>query len=196
VSYFGTVLLTRSDTAMTRLPRIEAIGFRHRRLRDLGDGWQVLETSGWNDPPDLEQAVTEVAALWKASVFAAYVADCCAQLHGAVPDAATWSGHLDDPADADCGMLHRPPVRAGGTFEALEAQIINWAAAAGLTPSVPRLDHALHYRLQRRDSDDGPYLSADQQIFEVVRALGFPVLPEPRAYEFDPDDEPFAEVTA
>jgi hypothetical protein len=30
---------------MSGLSGIEAIGFRHRRLRELGDGWQILETA-------------------------------------------------------------------------------------------------------------------------------------------------------
>ncbi|MFG2045765.1 hypothetical protein, partial [Dactylosporangium sp. NPDC048998] len=96
MSYYGTVLMTRADVMMSRLPGIDGIGFRHRRLRELGGGWQVLETSGWNDPPDLEQAVAEAAASWNAPVLATYVADVCAQIHGAAADTAVWSGHLSD----------------------------------------------------------------------------------------------------
>src|SRR4051794_33812442 len=97
--------MTRADVVMSRLPRIEAIGFRHRRLRELGEGWQILMTSGWRDPPDLEQAVAEAAELWKAPVFAAYVSDVCAQIHGVAAGAAMWSGHLADPGmcTAGCG---------------------------------------------------------------------------------------------
>jgi hypothetical protein len=196
VSYYGTILMTRTDLVMSRLPRIESIGFRHRRLRELGDGWQVLETSGWNDPPDLEQAVAEAAAGWSAPVFAAYVSDICAQIHGTAPGAATWSGHLPDAADTACGMLHRPRVRAGASVDILEAQIVKWAAGVGLALSTARLGRALRYRQAWRDDSDGPYLFQFEQIFELVRAFGFPVIPAPRAYEFDPDDQPFAEVTA
>ena len=188
--------MTRADIVMSRLPRIEAFGFRHRRLRELGGGWQILETSGWNDPPDLEQAVAEAAESWKAPVFAAYVADCCAQLYGTTAATAMWSGHLADPADANCGMLHRPRVRAGGTLDTLEAQIVDWAAGAGLALSVARLGRALRRRLEWQDDSHGPYLTQYEQIFEVVRGFGFLVIPAPRAYDFDPEDEPFAEVTA
>ncbi|MFG2045594.1 hypothetical protein, partial [Dactylosporangium sp. NPDC048998] len=99
-------------------------------------------------------------------------------------------------AEVKCGMLHRPRVRAGGTLEALEAQIADWACGAGLTLSAARLDRALRYPLEWRDDPNGPYLNPVEQTFELVRAFGFPVIPAPRAYEFDPDDEPFAEVTA
>ncbi|GAA3453188.1 hypothetical protein [Dactylosporangium matsuzakiense] len=196
MSYYGSVVMTRADVVMSRLPGIDAIGFRHRRLRELGGGWQVLETSGWNDPPDLEQAVAALAGSWNAPVLAAYVADTCAQIHGATAETAVWSGHLADPADVKCGMRHQPPVRSGGTPTALEAQLADWARRAGLTLSAARLSRALRYALEWRSVPDGPYLDPVAQIFELVRAFGFTVIPAPRAYAFDPDDEPFAEVTA
>ncbi|MFK3979019.1 hypothetical protein ACI2K4_01440 [Micromonospora sp. NPDC050397] len=196
MSYYGTILMTRADVVMTGLPHIESIGFRHRRLRELGDGWQVVETSGWDDPPDLERAVGEAARWWKAPVFGAYVADICAQIHGAAAGLATWSGHLPDAGDVDCGMRHRPAVLAGDTLDDLEARIIDWAAAVGLLVSAARLSRALRYRHTRQGDSDGPYLSQHDQIFELLHAFGFPVMSAPRAYALDPDDEPFAEVTA
>ena len=194
MSYYGTILMTRADVVMTRLPHLASIGYQHRRLRELGDGWQVLETAGWDDPPDLEQAVGAAAGWWNAPVFGAYVADGCAQIHGAAAGLATWSGHLPDATEVDCGMLHRPPVSAGATLDDLEAHIVDWAAAAGLTLSTARLGRALRYLHSWQDDSDGPYISQDEQIFELVRAFGFPVLPTPRAYAFDPDDAPFVEV--
>jgi len=188
--------MTRADVIMTGLPHLASIGFQHRRLREIGDGWQVLETAGWDDPPDLEQAVGAAAGQWKAPVFGAYVADGCAQIHGAAAGVATWSGHLPDATDVDCGMLHRPPVSAGATLDDLEVRIVDWAAAAGLTLCAARLSRALRYRHTWRDDEDGPYVFQFEQVFELVRAFGFPVLPTPRAYAFDPDDEPFAKVTS
>lgn len=197
MSYYGTILMTRADVVLTRLPQIESIGFRHRRLRELGNGWQVLETAGWGDPPDLERAVGEAAERWRAPVLGAYVADICAQIHGAVAGLATWSGHLPDAGNVDCcGMLHQPDVPPGGTLDAVEAHLTGWAEAAGLTVSAARLSRALRYRHEWQDDTDGPYLLQFEQIFELVRAFGFPVLPTPRPYEFDPDDEPFAKVTS
>jgi hypothetical protein len=69
VSYYGTILMTRSDAVMTSLPDIGAIGFRHQRLRELGGGWQVLETSGRDDPPNLALAVGAAAGRWQAPVL-------------------------------------------------------------------------------------------------------------------------------
>lgn len=192
MSYYGTVLLTRADVVMTRLPHIQSIGYRHRRLRELGGGWQVLETASWDDTVELEEAVCAAAGWWNAPVFGADVADVCARIHGAVPGMSPWSGHLADPGDEDCGM-HRPA--AGSTFDELEAQIVDWAAASGLALSAARLNRALRFRHTWQDESDGPYLLQSEQIFEVVRAFGFPVIPAPRAYEFDPDDDPFAQVT-
>ncbi|WP_203833485.1 hypothetical protein, partial [Actinoplanes regularis] len=184
------------DVIMTSLPHLASIGFQHRRLRELGDGWQILETAGVDDPPNMEAAVGAAAEWWKAPVFGAYVADGCAQIHGAVANVAPWSGHLPDATDVDCGMLHRPRVSAGDTLEGLEARIVNWGAAAGLTLSAARLRRALRYRHAWQDDGDGPYIFQFEQIFELVRAFGFPVLPTPRPYAFDPDDEHFAEVTS
>jgi hypothetical protein len=196
MSYYGTILMTRADVLMTSLPHLSSIGFQHRQLRELGDGWQVLATSGGDDPPDMEEAVGAAAGWWKAPVFGAYVADGCAQIHGAADGVATWSGHLPDATDVDCGMLHRPRVSAGATLDDLEAHIAGWAAAAGLKLSTARLRRALRHRHEWQDEGDGPYLLQFEQIFELVRAFGFPVLPAPRPYAFDPDDEPFALVTS
>jgi len=129
-------------------------------------------------------------------VFGAYVADGCAQIHGAAAGMTTWSGHLPEAGDTECGMLHRPVVTAGATLDDLEAHIVDWAAAAGLTLSAVRLSRALRYRHTWRDDSDGSHLLQFEQIFELVRAFGFPIMPAPRAYAFDPDDEPFAEVTS
>ncbi|MFI1993106.1 hypothetical protein [Actinoplanes sp. NPDC020271] len=84
--------------------------FQHRRLRDLGSGRQAPETAGWNDPPEPEQAVSAAAARWNAPVFAAYVTDYCARIHGATAGTSARSGHLADPTELNCGMRHRPPV--------------------------------------------------------------------------------------
>lgn len=56
MGYFGTILLARSDRLLTDLPGLDAFGYRHRRLRELGRGWQVLETQSFDDPPDLVEA--------------------------------------------------------------------------------------------------------------------------------------------
>ncbi|WP_317793786.1 hypothetical protein [Actinoplanes sichuanensis] len=187
--------MTRADVIMTSLPGLATIGFRHRRLRDLGDGWQILDTSGANDPPNLETAVSAAAERWNAPVLGVYIADCCAQVHGAAPGRATWSGHLPDATDTECGMVHRPPVSPGGTLDDLEAHMLEWAGAAGLKPSTARLSRALRYLYSWSDDSDGPYIFQFEQIYELVRAFGLPILPEPRPYAFDPHETPLAKVT-
>src|SRR5262245_3994375 len=85
VSYYGTIVVGRPSDGLPNQPGIELFGFQHRWLRDLGEGWQLLETTGWADPPDLDVAVLALAESSEQPVFAAYVSDTCATLHAATP---------------------------------------------------------------------------------------------------------------
>ena len=180
---------------------ITAVGYQHRRLRELGGGWQLLETAGWDDPPVLTETTAMLAERWNAPVLVAFVADTCAQVHGAAPGVRLWSSHLPDPAELedDCGMLHRPRVEPGGSIERLKRDVREWAMAAGLPLSPERLDLALSWREADPDGihydADGNHFPSRDRILELVRAFGFRSLPPPRRYVLDPFDYPIAGVT-
>jgi hypothetical protein len=193
VGYFGSIVLTRARQRVTALPHVDQIGFRHVRLRELGEGWQVLETSGADDPPDLVRAVGSLALQWSQPILAAYVSDGgCAQVHWGSPDRPTSSVHLPRPHLVDdCGYEHRPTFTTGRRPTEVGDDLADWAGAAGLSVSRRRLD-----RVVAHEPDDSDlYLPTDLHIFELVRALGFPDIPPSAAYAIDPTSEPFDRIT-
>jgi hypothetical protein len=186
VGYFGTVLLVRASGPITRLPGLDSLGVRHVRLRDLGGGWQLLETSRLDDPPDLTAAVGRAAQAWRAPVLAAYVDDGdCAEVRAAVPGGPGWAAHLPTSGLPSCEQ-HRE-VHDLRTGEDLLAVVDAWAATAGLRPSTAGLARVL--------GADQPGGSAEELAVEAVRALGFADIPAPRPYAFDPDAPPFRVIT-
>ncbi|MEV0647093.1 hypothetical protein AB0I28_17680 [Phytomonospora sp. NPDC050363] len=198
MAYYGSIVLSRSDSHLTVLPDMDAIGYQHRRLRELGEGWQVLETAGLDDPPDMAEAVGRLAGLWASPVLAAHVSGShCAQLHGALPGEAAWSTHLPYPADADCGYRHRPVTEPGGSIQQAREAITGWAEGAGLPASRARLDRILRQDGPPTDVDRAySPISPQDLVFELLRALGFRDMPAPRPYDFDPDEEPYNAVVA
>jgi hypothetical protein len=74
---------------------ISGFGYRHRWLRELGDGWQLVETSGWDDPPDLLGPCGLLAGSTGHPVFAAHVSDGdCAVMCAVAPGAMGPLTHL------------------------------------------------------------------------------------------------------
>ncbi|NUR49858.1 MAG: hypothetical protein HOV71_17160 [Hamadaea sp.] len=193
MGYFVSIVLTRSSRRLTALPAIERIGYRHVRLRELGGGWQVLETQGFDDPPNLQNAVAHLARLWNKPVLAAYVSDdWCAQAHWATPDRPVSSAHLPQPQQLpDCDFLHRPRFTTSRTATDVADDIADWARAARLPVARRRLDAVVGYK------DGGAsHLFAGDQVFELIRALGFPDIPPSVAKSFDPYGKPFNAITA
>ncbi|MCP2329619.1 hypothetical protein HDA40_008126 [Hamadaea flava] len=200
MGYFVSIVLTRSSTRLTALPSIERIGYRHVRLRELGGGWQVLETQGVDDPPELEDAVAHLSQLWNEPVLAAYVSDdWCAQAHWATPTRPVSSVHLPRPQQLpDCGFLHRPDFTASRAPAEVADDIAGWAYAAGLTVARPRLDAVVAYRddVAADEGDEVTHMFAGDQIFELIRALGFTDIPPAVPKTFDPYARPFCAITA
>jgi hypothetical protein len=196
VGYFVSVVLTRSSTRVTALPSIERIGYRHVRLRELGAGWQILETQGPDDPPNLDNAVTYLSRLWNEPVLAAYVSDdWCAQTHWAMPGQAVSSVHLPRPQQLpDCGFRHNPTFTTSRDAAEVADDIERWAQAAGLSVARRRLDYVVAF--QREEEEEEERVFAGDQIFELIRALGFADIPPSVAKTLDPYGEPFNAITA
>jgi hypothetical protein len=193
MSFYGSIVLSRSETLLPLLPTAQCMGYRHSRLRELGGGWQVMQAGGWNDPPDMVAAVDEMSRACNEPVLAAYVADTCVQLHTAIPAAAVTSAHLPDPQlTVDCGMLHRPEFTGGCSYAQVCEEVQRWAAQAGLRVSPERLKRTIEYDYE----DGGEYLASYEQVYELVHALGFDEFPAEVAPLFDPESEPFWRITA
>ncbi|MCP2323351.1 hypothetical protein HDA40_001858 [Hamadaea flava] len=193
MGYFGSILLTRSSTRAALLPYIDRIGVQHRHLRELRDGWQILETSNLiSDPPDLVAALQDLTIAWNAPALAAYVNDGdCAQVHWSLPGTPVSSVHLPQPASTDdCGYMHRPANILTRAAADVAGDLTTWAAVCGLPVAQRRLVRTIGY-----DYQEGEYLSTDDQVFELIRSLGFADIPVSRPYTVDPYAQPFDVVT-
>lgn len=185
MGYWGTILLTRSSVRVTHLPSLDTIAVRHKRLRELGDGWQLLETSAHDDPPYLRECVDALVARWAAPVLAAYVTDgACAGVYAAAPGGVTFYLHLPDATATSCE--DQPIDLPVPTLDQIRADAAAWATAAGLTLSTRRLD-----RILEPDPAGVDLVYAEQLVYEVVRAFGFGTIPWPLPYHLDPEAPPF-----
>jgi hypothetical protein len=71
--YWGTLVVARAQGLLVDQDGIGAFGYEHSWLRELGDGWHLLETTGLGDPPDLLGPCEAVVAAAGHPVLAAYV---------------------------------------------------------------------------------------------------------------------------
>ncbi|MFG2052450.1 hypothetical protein ACGFI9_00340 [Micromonospora sp. NPDC048930] len=167
MGYWGAVVVARAAGLLVDQDGIGGFGYQHRWLRDLGDGWQLVETSGWNDPPDLLAPAGALAASTGHPVLAAYVSDGdCAVMATAVPGAVGPLTHLWD-TDGPCGVYrHQPrglPEPTGRAVDEVVAELVAWSTAASLRADAARLRAALGHE---------PPVVADDLLFTLVKALG------------------------
>jgi hypothetical protein len=93
VGYFGTIVVARTARVLAREDGMELFGFRHRWLRDLSDGWQMVETPGPSDPPRLADGAAAVARSTGAPVLGQYVSGGdCTHVQTALPGIAGAGG--------------------------------------------------------------------------------------------------------
>ena len=164
--YWGTVVVARPAGLLVDVDAVSGFGHAHAWLRELGGGWQMLETSGHDDPPDLRAPCGAVAAETGHPVLAAYVSDShCAVTYAAIPGRVgrltpLWAG------GGPCGVhRHQPrdmPVPVGRDVGEVAAELAAWSSAAGLHPDTD----ALRTLVSRVGE------SADDLLFGVVGALG------------------------
>lgn len=190
MGYWGTVVVARPDGLLVDQDGIGGFGYRHRWLRDLGDGWQMVETTGWNDPPDLLAPAAAVATSTGRPVIAAYVSDGdCAVLATATPDRAGPLTHLWD-TDGPCGVYrHQPrglPDPVGRTADAVVAELVAWSTAAGLQADATRLRTVLGH--------EHP-VEADDLLFALVKGLGVATIGRTRPWAVPLEQWPFRTIT-
>src|SRR5262245_31871078 len=113
---FLSFVVSRAGTALAGVPGIDAFGYRHVMLVDLGDGCQKLTTASKDDPPELALVTAAAAARWGEPVLSGYICeDACVEVHWARPGASAGSTHLPDPMRIDCAYSHRSVLPASGT---------------------------------------------------------------------------------
>ncbi|BCJ50883.1 hypothetical protein Asp14428_23580 [Actinoplanes sp. NBRC 14428] len=190
MSYWGTVVVARPQGLLVDQNGVSLFGHRHRWLRDLSAGWQLLETSGFDDPPDLRGAGRAVADSTGHPVLAMYVSDdSCSVMVAAVPGRIGPLTHLW-PVDGTCGHYrHQPrkmPEPTGRRVEEITDELTGWSGLAGLRADAERLRLIIG---QDADQVRGRVVAA---VFEVVKALGLPRIGRTRPWSLPAFDWPFS----
>jgi hypothetical protein len=192
MSYWGTVVVARPHGLLVDQDGVAGFGHRHHWLRDLHDGWQLLETGGCEDPPDLVGACSAVVASTGHPVLAAYVSDsACAVVCAALPGQVGPLTHVW-PVGRLCGAYrHQPrgmaePVERG-LGEVVE-ELAAWSVAGGLRPDVDWLRLVVG-----RDGDEACGQAVDL-VFEVVQALGLTRIGRTFPWSLPAYDWPFSGV--
>ncbi|WP_130511780.1 hypothetical protein [Krasilnikovia cinnamomea] len=109
---------------------VAGFGHEHRWLPYLRGGWQLLETTGFSDPPDLLQPCEAGAATTGHPVLAAYISDIhCAVMCAADPGRVGALTHLWDVA-GPCGVFrHQPadvPAPLGRSIDDVVTELVAW----------------------------------------------------------------------
>jgi hypothetical protein len=194
VGYWGTIVVAWTPTLLVRQDGVAAFGYQHRWLRDLGTGWQMLETSGWNDPPDLAVAASGLAAATGAPVLAVYVCDSdCASFQLAWPGGGGSSAHIPWVGEVCQAYVHRP-LPAGRAVDDVVADLLGWARAGGLVPSADAVRGIIAYADGQGARPAGAYRSAEDLVFDLVVALGVERIGQTRPYCFQIEEPPFSSI--
>ena len=193
--YWGTVVVARPQGLLVDQDGISGFGYQHHWLRELGDGWQLVETRGIDEPPDLLVPSAAVAASTGHPVLAAYVSDSyCAAMCTALPGEVGPLTHLWD-VGGPCGVYrHAPwemPEPAGRTVDEVVAELTAWSAAAGLTADAA----ALRAIVGLGEDADGQRRDADDLLFDLVKALGVARIGRTLPWSLPVDKAPFSKVT-
>ncbi|SNY61808.1 hypothetical protein SAMN05421748_12322 [Paractinoplanes atraurantiacus] len=118
-----------------------AFGYRHRWLRRLGDDWQMVETNGRFDEPDLRAATTALVESTGHPALAAHVSDSdCLVMCTAVPGATGPLTHLPRPSEPCSVYVHAGPR----TGDEIVAELIDWSSTGGLRPDTAGLRSQVH----------------------------------------------------
>lgn len=194
MGYWGTVVVARPRSLLVDQDGVARFGHQHRWLRELGDGWQMLEVTGFDDPPDLLGPCEAVVASTGHPAFAAYVSDSyCAVMCAAVPGRVGPLTHVWD-LSGPCGAFRHQPCGVaepiGRGLDEVIAELTAWSQAAGL-----RADVGLMRLLLARDGDNA-HTRVDNSVFELVQALGVPRIGRTLPWSLPAYDWPFSAFTS
>lgn len=192
VSFYGSFVLARSERRITAEPMIEHFGLAYAYLRELGGGWQLLQTTrSASFLVDFQAGARGWTQVKGDALLAVDVTDICATVLAAAPGAEDVVLHMPDPTSECRFFEHVHPISLLSVDAAIEA-LSRWAAAAGLT-SEPAY---LRWALRPRDDEDNDYISAYDLSYELVLALGIPAITPSLAPRIDPRAQPFSMITS
>ncbi|BEL04538.1 hypothetical protein Q0Z83_027290 [Actinoplanes sichuanensis] len=182
-------MVARPDRLLSRQDGVQGVGPQHNLLRELGGGWQMLESLSREPSPDLARVSTAVAASTGRPALTLDVIDSdCAVMCAATPG---WTGpltHLWDvrrpcPAYHHQPAGHLPPVLREP--EEVAAELVTWAETAELRPDPERL-------LEIVSPPDG---GADRdRLFALVTAVGVERIGPTRRWSVPVRSWPFSPV--
>lgn len=168
---------------------VQGVGPQHNYLRELGDGWQLMESLSVTPSPDLAEVSAAVAASTGQPALSLDVIDSdCAAMCVATPG---WTGPLTHLWDVNqpCPVYHHQP--AGEPPPALRkpdevvAELVAWAETAGLRPDPERLLEIISPAHACADRD---------QLFALVTAVGVERIGAPRPWSVPVASWPFSRV--
>ncbi|RSM74258.1 hypothetical protein DMB66_02290 [Actinoplanes sp. ATCC 53533] len=166
---------------------MDSFGHQHRYVRQLGDGWQLVETGGRIEAPELRKPCRRLATSTGRPVLAAQVFDSdWALLCAAVGDRAGRVTRLHDVEEGCCDE-HGPkglPGPSGRAVEDVVGELLEWSATAGL-----RADPAAVHAAVTGDQ------LADDTVFAVVRALGLTTIGRTSPRAFPVEGWPFSPIS-
>ncbi|MEV4513857.1 hypothetical protein AB0K00_33485 [Dactylosporangium sp. NPDC049525] len=159
MSYYGTIVLARSERLLVDLPEVgSAFGTSWQQLLRRDDGWQLLTLAApfGHQWPTVGSGPGPAAAVTGAPVLAAWVSEsACVQFAAATPDGGSWSAHFPDlhlDAGGSCAYDHHrfSPLRLPAGVDppaadrpALVRHLVDWGTAAGFAADAAQLGAAL-----------------------------------------------------
>jgi hypothetical protein len=189
--YWGTVVVARPRGPLVDEAAVAGYGHEKRWLRDLGAGWQMLESNGADGPPDLLAPTAALVSATGQPVLAVYISDgSCAAMCAATPE---WTGPFTHVWDVDrlCETYrHQPrdlPEPAARGLEAVSGELVSWSEAAGLPADADAVCDLLARPVGRSCADD--------LLFELVKALGVPRIGRTRPWALPIRDSVFGSFT-
>ncbi len=166
---------------------INDFGPRHRYLRPLGDGWQMVEIGlGWSEPPELGEPCRRLAKSTGRPVFAAAVHDSDYAVLGTAAGDEVGGPTIVNDYESPCCDEHERTRRPGPTNRPLGevvAELVHWCGAAGLPGDARAIEAALMADV-----------TADDLVFGLVRALGVPTIGRTLPRSVPVDQWPFSSV--
>jgi hypothetical protein len=182
-------VVARTPRLLSMQDGVEGVGPQHNLLRELGDGWQMVESLSLEPSPDLARVSTAVAAStgWPALSLDVIDSDCAAMC-AATPG---WTGpltHLWDVREP-CRIYHHQPAGEPPPVprepQDVVAELVAWAETAGLRPASDQL-------LDIISPPDG---GADRdRLFALITAVSGNRIGAPRPWSVPVRSWPFSRV--
>jgi hypothetical protein len=192
MSYFGVIVLARSDRSITAVSAIDHFGLAQQMLRALGGGWQLLETGpSASYSREFEAGVRGWVDDARDGILAIDITDSCASVLAAGPEIPDVAFHFPE-TDVNCAVFQHAHHLEPATAEDAARRLTRFAESVGLEPNPAHLAWVLDPDRQT----DRAYILTSDLVFELVLALGFPAITPSRIPNIDRSAAPFATIAA